>query len=81
MSRLVRELPLFQLVILLLLAVLALGTVRRMTSHVAQGAVPGARAARELAESQGQLLLHTAEGDADVGPGSDEAMLARHPGP
>ncbi len=81
MNRLVRELPLFQLVIVLLLAALALGTVRRMTSPVAHGATPDARAARALAESQGQLLMHTAEGNADVGPGSDEAMLARHPAP
>ncbi len=81
MNRLVRELPLFQVVLALLVAVLAYGTVRRLTSHAAEAAERRHGSSAALAPEQPQPVLHAADGNADLGPGSDEAALARHPGP
>jgi hypothetical protein len=81
MNRLAREHPLFPLVLLLLLAVLAYGTVRHLTAHAAHPTQATPAMARELADNQGQMSLHVADPSADVGPGCDEAAVARHPSP
>ena len=81
MNRLAREHPLFQLVLLSLLAVLAYGTVRHLTAHAAHPTQATPAMARELADNQGQMSLHVADPSADVGPGCDEAAVARHPSP
>jgi len=79
MIRFVREHPLFDLLLLFLVAVLTYGTVHRLTAHAATAPTPPARAARALADGQGPMSLHIAECGSDVGPGSDEAAVARHP--
>jgi hypothetical protein len=79
MNRLAREHPLFPLVLLSLLAVLAYGTVRHLSAHAAHSSRATAAMARDLADGQGQMSLHIADPDADVGPGFDEAAVARHP--
>ena len=79
MTRFVREYPLFHLVMFFLLAVLTYGTALRLTAHAANAPAPSAVAARALADGQGQMSLHIADPGSDVGPGSDEAAVARHP--
>jgi hypothetical protein len=82
MNRLAREHPLFQLVLLSLLVVLAYGTVRHLSARAAhQNTKATALMARDLADSQGQMSLHIANPAADVGPGCDEAAVAHHPSP
>jgi hypothetical protein len=82
MNRLAREHPLFQVVLLSLLAVLAYGTIRHLSAHAAHPPTRATAAiARDLADSQGQISLHIADPSADVGPGCDEAAVARHPSP
>jgi hypothetical protein len=82
MNRLAREHPLFQLVLLSLLAVLAYGTVRNLSARAAHPTTMATAAMpRDLADSQGQMSLHIADPSADVGPGCDEAAVARHPWP
>ena len=80
MNRLAREHPLFQLVLLSLLTVLAYGTIRHLSAHAAHPPTKTA-AAMDLADRQGQMSLHVADPSADVGPGFDEAAVARHPSP
>jgi hypothetical protein len=81
MTRLARDLPLFTFVLTALLAVLAYGTVRRLTAHAAaQPAKVTVQAARTLDE-QGPMSSHIADCDADMGPGNAESILAQHPGP
>jgi hypothetical protein len=79
MNRLAREHPLFPLVLLSLLAVLAYGTVRHLSAHAAHPPRATAAMARDRADGQGQMSLHIANPDTDVGPGFDEAAVARHP--
>jgi hypothetical protein len=81
MTRLARESPVFLLVLAALLAVLAYGTARRLTAHAANPPPATVPAARALADDPGQVSLHVADADADVGPGNAEPVLARHPGP
>jgi len=79
MNHLVREHPLFHVVLCLLIAALAYGTFRHLTAHAAHPTTATAEMARELAESQGQVTLHIADPSADMGPGCDEATLAQSP--
>jgi hypothetical protein len=79
MNHLVREHPLFHLVLCLLIAVLAYGTFRHLTAHAAHPPEATVENARDLAESQGQVTLHIADPSADMGPGCDEATLAQSP--
>ena len=79
MNTLVREHPLFHVVLCLLVAVLAYGTFRHLTAHAARAPTENAAMVRDLADSQGQVSIHTADPSADVGPGCDEAALAQHP--
>lgn len=81
MGRLTRSYPLFEIVLLLLLAALAYGTLRRLDSHEARPSQATAEQARALADSQGGMSLYIADPNADVGPGCDEAAAARHPSP
>jgi len=82
MKHLARQHPLFQLVLLSLLAVLAYGTVRHLTARAAHPTTTATAAmARDLADSPGQMSLHIADPSADVGPGCDEAAVAQHPAP
>jgi hypothetical protein len=81
MTRLVRDLPLFTFVLAALVAVLAYGTVQRLTAHAVRPAQATVEAARALAEEQGQVTLHVADCDKDLGPGEAESVLAQHPAP
>ena len=80
MIRLARDLPLFTFVLAALLTLLAYGTVRRLTEHAARTPVT-TQTASEHAERQGQMPLHAADCDTDVGPGNAESVLAQHPTP
>ena len=80
MFRLARDLPLLTFVLAALLTILAYGTVRRLTEHAARTPVT-TRTVPALAEEQGQMPLHTADCDTDVGPGDAESVLAQHPTP
>ena len=77
MNHLIREHPLFDLVLCLLIAVLAYGTFRHLNAHAARPPKATEEMARDLAESQGQVTLHIADPSADMGPGCDEATLAQ----
>jgi len=79
MFRLARDLPLFTFVLAALATVLAYGTVRRLTEHVAHTAAVTIQTVPALAEEQGQMPLHAADCDTDVGPGNAESVLAQHP--
>jgi hypothetical protein len=79
MAKLTRELPLFTFVLAALLAVLAYGTTRRLTADTARPAPATVQAVRALADDHGQMSMHIADGDADVGPGNAEPLLASHP--
>ena len=81
MTRLVRDLPLFTFVLAALVAVLAYGTVQRLTTHAARPVQATVEAARALAEAQGQVTVHVADSDKDLGPGEAESVLAQHPAP
>ena len=81
MTRLVRDLPLFTFVLAALAAVLAYGTVRRLTARADRPPMATIEAARALADEQGQMSLHIADCDKDLGPGNVESVLAQHPGP
>lgn len=76
-----RDLPLFTFVLAALIAVLAYGTVRRLTACADSAPTAKVGAARALADEQGQMPLHLANCDADLGPGNAEPLLARHPNP
>lgn len=80
MIRLARDLPLFTFVLAALLTVLAYGTVRRLAEHAARMPVTS-QTVPALAEEQGQMPLHAADCDTDVGPGNAESVLAQHPSP
>ena len=79
MFRLARDLPLFTFVLAALATVLAYGTVRRLTEHAARTTAVTIETVR--ADEQGQMSLHAADCDTDVGPGNAESVLAKHPGP
>jgi hypothetical protein len=79
MNRLVREHPLFPLVLCFLVAVLAYGTFRHLTARAAHPPRVSAAMARDLAEAQGQMSVNIADPSTDVGPGCDEAAVAQHP--
>ena len=79
MIRLTRDLPLFTFVLAALVAVLAYGTVRRLTAHTEQAPKATIETARALADEQGQMPIHEADCDTDVGPGQAEPILAQHP--
>jgi len=79
MNHLIREHPLFDLVLCLLIAALAYGTFHHLTAHAAHPPKATAEMARDLAESQGQVTFHVADPSADMGPGCDEATLAQSP--
>ena len=81
MTRLARDLPLFTFVLVALLAVLAYGTVRRLTTRADRTPTATVEDARALAEEQGQVTLHVADCDKDLGPGDAESILAQHPAP
>ena len=81
MTRLARDLPLFAFVLVALLAVLAYGTVRRLTAHADRTPTATVEAARALADEQDQMSLHVADCDKDLGPGNAEPVLAQHPAP
>ena len=78
MNHLIREHPLFDLVLCLLIAVLAYGTFRHLNAHAARPPKATAEMARDP-ESQAQVTLHIADPSADMGPGCDEAALAQSP--
>jgi hypothetical protein len=77
MFRLARDLPLFIFVLAVLLTALAYGTVHRLTAHAARTAAVTIETVR--ADEQGQMPLHAADCDTDVGPGDAESILAQHP--
>ena len=81
MTRLARDLPLFAFVLVALLAVLAYGTVRRLTAHADRTPTATVEGARALADEQGPVTLHVADCDKDLGPGNAEPVLAQHPAP
>ena len=79
MTRLARQLPLYTFVVVLLLAVLAYGTARRLTARAATASPATIETA--LPDGQGEMWMHVADSDKDVGPGEAESVLATHPGP
>jgi hypothetical protein len=81
MTRLARQLPLYTFVIVILLAVLAYGTARRLTARAAGTPRATIETATAIGESQGQMSLHVADCNADTGPGEAEPVLASHPSP
>ncbi len=81
MTRLARDLPLFTFVLVALLAVLAYGTVRRLTAQADRTPTATVEGARALADEQGRVTLHVADCDKDLGPGEAESILAQHPAP
>jgi len=81
MTRLVRDLPLFTFVLAALVAVLAYGTVQRLTTHPTRPVQASVETASALVEEQGQVTFHVADCDRDLGPGEAESVLAQHPAP
>ncbi|HET9155148.1 MAG TPA: hypothetical protein VFN91_00695 [Myxococcaceae bacterium] len=79
MAKLTRELPLFTCVLAALVAVVAYGTGRRLTAPAARPSPATVQAVRGLADDHGKMSMHIADGDADVGPGNAESVLATHP--
>ena len=81
MFRVARDLPLFTFLLAALIAVLAYGTVHRLTARADNAPKATVEAARALADEQGPVTLHVADCDKDLGPGEAESILAQHPGP
>jgi len=78
MRALAHEHPVHQAVLLLLLSMVAYGMVHALSAHARQrGPSASMPAAPAPAGAEGQLGLHAADADADIGPGEEEPILVR----